>query len=109
MVAFISVQQKDLVKEVMVCRDVSMSAYKIRHPDDTDDPQDVGLSLDNEATGMREQIGIAQRIARPDRSVLPPYSQGRAVSPPAEDQTPSSGTSGPSGEPPAGFVRLGPR
>ena len=92
----------------MVCGDVSMSTYKIRHPDDTDDPQDVGLSSDDEATGMREEIGIAQRIAHPVRSVSPPYSQGRAVSPPAEDQTPLSGTSGPSGEPPAGFVRLGP-
>ena len=92
----------------MVSGDVSMSAYKIRHPDDTDDPQDVGLSLDDEATGVREQIGIARQIARPDRSVLPPYSQGRAVSPPAEDRAPSSGTSGPSGEPPVGFVRLGP-
>ena len=42
-VASISVQQKDLVKDVMVCRDVLMSAYKIRHPNDTDDPQDFGL------------------------------------------------------------------
>ena len=92
----------------MVCGDMLMSTYKNRHPDDTDDPQDVGLSSDDEATGMREQIGIARRIAHPDRSVSPPYSQGRAVSPPADDQAPSSGTSGPSGEPPAGFVRLGP-
>ena len=69
----------------MVCGDVSMSTYKIWHPDDTDDPQDVGLSSDDEATGMREEIGIAQRIARPVRSVSPPYLQGRAVSPPAED------------------------
>ena len=106
-VACISVQQKDLVKDVMVCGDVSMSAYKIIHPDD---PQDVGLSLDDEATGMEEQIGIAQRItvSHPERSVSPSYSQGRAATPPAEDQTPSTGTSGPSGEPPAGFVRLGP-
>ena len=87
-----------------------MSAYKIRHPDDTDDPQDVGLSSDDEATGMREQIGIARQItvSCPDRSVLPPYSQGRAATPPAEDWAPTTGTSGPSGEPPAGFVRLGP-
>ena len=39
-----------------------MSAYKIRHPDDTDDPPDVGLSSDDEATGMEEQIGIAQQL-----------------------------------------------
>ena len=92
----------------MVCGDVSMSTYKIWHPDDTDDPQDVGLSSDDETTGMREQIGIAWWIAHPDRSVSPPYLQGRAVSLPADDQAPSSGTSCPSGEPPAGFVRLGP-
>ena len=94
----------------MVCWDVSMSAYKIRHPDDTDDPQDVGLSSDDEATGMEEQIGIAQRItvSHPDRSVSPPYSQGRTATPPAEDWTPPTGTSGPSGEPPASFVMLGP-
>ena len=110
MVAYISVQQKDLVKDVMVCGDVSMSAYKIRHPDDTDDPQDVGLSSDDEATGMREQIGIAWRVtvSHPDRSVSPPYSQGRAATPPAEDRAPLTGTSGPSGEPLASFVRLGP-
>ena len=27
-----SVRQKDLVKDVMICRDVLMSAYKTRHP-----------------------------------------------------------------------------
>ena len=70
MVAFIvlvwslafSVRQKDLVKDMMICRDVLMSAYKVRHPDDTDDPPDVVLSSDDEATGMEEQIGIAQWI-----------------------------------------------
>ena len=95
---------------MMVCGDVSMSAYKIRHPNDTDDPQDVGLSSDDEVTGMEEQIGIARwiTVSHPDRSVLPPYSQGRAATPPAEDWAPSTGTSGPSGEPPASFVRLGP-
>ena len=109
-VACISVQQKDLVKDVMVCGDVLMSTYKTRHPDDTDDPQDVGLSSDNEVTGMGEEIGISRRImvSHPDRSVSPPYSQGRVVTPPAEDRAPSTGTSGPSGEPPASFVRLGP-
>ena len=87
-----------------------MSAYKIRHPDDMDDPPYVGLSLDDEATGMEEQIGIAQRItvSCPERSVSPSYSQSRATSPPADDQAPSTSTSGPSGECPAGFVRLGP-
>ena len=59
-VAHISVRQKDLVKDVMVCGDVLMSTYKTQHPDDTDDPQDVGLSSDDEATGMGEEIGISR-------------------------------------------------
>ena len=59
---------------------------------------------------MEEQIGIARRItvSHPERSVSPSYSQNRAASPPADDQAPSTSTSGPSGEPPASFVRLGP-
>ena len=91
----------------MICGDVLMSAYKIRHPNDT---PDVGLSSDDEATGMEEQIGIPQRItvSHPERSVSPSYSQGRAASPPADDQAPSTSTSGLSGEPPVSFVRLGP-
>ena len=93
-----------------ICGDVSMSAYKTRHPNDTDDPPDIGLSSDDEATGMEEQIGIALGItvSHPERSVSPSYSQGRAAAPPADDQAPSTTTSGPSCEPPASFVRLGP-
>ena len=87
-----------------------MSAYKTRHPNDTDDPPDVGLSSDDEATVMEEHTGIAQwiTVSHPERSVSPSYSQGRAAAPPADDQAPSTSTSDPSGEPPAGFVRLGP-
>ena len=98
-----------MVKDVLVCGDVSMLAYKNRHPDDTDDPPDVGLSSDDEATGMGEQIGIARQItvSHPERSVSSSYSQGRAPPLPADDQAPS-GSSGPSGKPPASFVRLGP-
>ena len=34
-VTYISVRQKDLVKDVMVCGDVLMSTYKTQRPDDT--------------------------------------------------------------------------
>ena len=102
-----SVQEKDLAKDMMICEDVSMSAYKTRHPDETDGPPDIGLSFDDEATGVEVQIGIAWWITvpHPERSVSPSYSQGRAAAP-ADDQAPSTSASGPSGEPPAGFVRL---
>ena len=66
-----SVRQKDLAKDVTICGDVLLSIFKSRHPDNTDDPQDVGLSSDDKATGMAEEIGIARRItvSHPERSV----------------------------------------
>ena len=60
------------MKDVTICTDVVMSEYKSRHPDDTDDPQDVGLSSDDEATGMKEQVGMARRITVPKPSPREP-------------------------------------
>ena len=48
------------MKDVNVCTDVVVSEYKGRHPDDSDEPQDVGLSSEDEATGMEEHIGVAR-------------------------------------------------
>ena len=71
---------------------MSLSAwmYKNRHPDDTDEPQDVGLSSDDEATGLKEQIGIARRIT------LSRPSQGRPPTAPGEpaDTVDPAGPSG---------------
>ena len=78
-----------------------MSNYKTRHPDDTDEPQDIGLLSDDEAMGMREYIGIARRIT------LPKPSPG---GPSAAPGMPSATTSsvGPASPPQEGFVKLGP-
>ena len=57
-----SVCQENLVKDVTVCQDIRMSEYKVRHPDDFEDPQDVGLFSEDEATGMEEVTGVAHRI-----------------------------------------------
>ena len=69
-----SVRQENLVKDVTVCQDVRMSEYKVRHPDDSEDPQDVGLSSEDKATGMEEVTGIACRIvpSRPSPVQLAP-------------------------------------
>ena len=45
-----------------MCSDIQMSVYKQRHLDDTDKPQDVGLSSEGEIMGMAEQVGVSRRI-----------------------------------------------
>ena len=69
-----SVHQKDLVKDVTICRDIHMSAYKLRHLDDSEDPPDVGLSSEDEATGMEEIIGVAHRVTLSRPSPAQPAS-----------------------------------
>ena len=79
-----SVRQENLVKDVTVCQDIRMSEYKVRHPDDSEDPQDVGLSSRDEATGMEEVIGVARRIvpSRPSPAQLAPtLSASRSTDP----------------------------
>ena len=39
--------------------------YKSHHPDDTDEPGDVGSSSEDEATGMEEVLGITRRLHKP--------------------------------------------
>ena len=85
------------MKDITVCTDVVMSEYKSRYLDDTDEPQDVGLSSDDEATGMKEQVGVARRITVPKPSPREPTA---AVGKPSD-------AAGPAG-PPEGFVKLGP-
>ena len=81
-----------------------MSEYKNRHPDDTDEPQDVGLSSDDEATGMKEQIGIARRITLPRPS---PGGPSAAPGKPSVTTGPAGSASLPT-EPTEGFMKLGP-
>ena len=93
----VSVPQKDLVKDVTVCTDVVMSEYKSRYLDDTDEPQDVSLSSDDEATGMEEQVDVARRITVPEPSPREPTA---AAGKPSD-------AAGPAG-PPEGFMKLRP-
>ena len=95
-----AVQQKDLVKDVTICTDIILSEYKNRHPDNTDEPQDVGLLSDDEATGLKKQIGIARRITLSRPSLGGPSTAPGTAGP--------AGPSGPPTKPPVGFVKLGP-
>ena len=85
------------MKDVNVCMDVVVSEYKGRHPDNSNEPQDVGLSSEDEATGMEEHIGVARWIMVPRPSPREPTATaGRP-----------SDTAGPV-NPPEGFIKLGP-
>ena len=39
-----------------------MSEYKVQHPGDLEDSPDVGLSSKDEASGMKEILGVARRV-----------------------------------------------
>ena len=55
----------NLAKDVLTCRLLVPSLYKSRHPDDTDEPNDVGGSLEDEAEGMEEVLGVTRRLYKP--------------------------------------------
>ena len=70
---------------MIICQDIKVSEYKQRYPNHSENPQDIGLSSENKATGMDEQIGIAHIVtvlrpspttkpstAKPTRSATPP-------------------------------------
>ena len=77
-----------------------MSAYKLRYLDDSEGPPDVGLSSEDEATGMEEVMGVAHRVA------LPRPSRAQPASAPSTSQPTRPAM--PPGEPcvPEGYVKL---
>ena len=62
----LSVQaNKDLVKDVLTCRPLESSVYKSHHLDNTDDPDVVGMSSEDEAEGMEDILGVSRRLNKP--------------------------------------------
>ena len=55
----------NLVKDVLICHPLVPSLYKSRHPDDTDEPNNVGGSSEDEAEGMEEVLGVTRRLYKP--------------------------------------------
>ena len=84
-----------------ICKDIRILKYKLRHPDDSEDPQNVGLSSEDEATGMNEEIGIACKVtvSRPSPTTNPSPVTASKLTRPA---TPPTGPA----EPPEGNVKL---
>ena len=56
---------RELVKDVLTCRPLENSVYKSQHPDDTDDPDTVGMSSEDEAEGMGDILGVFRRLNKP--------------------------------------------
>ena len=56
---------KELVKDVLTCTALTPSTYKTRHPDDTDDPEAVGGSSEDEVEGLEEILGVSRRLQKP--------------------------------------------
>ena len=56
---------RELVKDVLTCRPLENSVYKSQHPDDTDDPDTVGMSSEDEAEGMGDILGVSRRLNKP--------------------------------------------
>ena len=56
---------KALIKDVLICTPLTPSTYKSRHPDDTDDPDVVGGSSEDEAEGLEEIPGVSRCLQKP--------------------------------------------
>ena len=64
-VACISVRaNRDLVKDVLTCQPLVASTYKERYPDNTDNPEAVEVSSEDEAEGMGEVLGVSRRFQK---------------------------------------------
>ena len=90
--SFIPVKaDRNLIKDVLTCRPLVESIYKSRHPDDTDDPNAVGLSSEDEAEDLGEVLGVSRRLPKPAPSSSPrqhePESHGADPDPSPEDDT----------------------
>ena len=71
------------MKDVLTCHPLVPSLYKSHHPDDTDEPSDVGGSSEDEAEGMEEVLGITRRMYKPS-PVQPAPAQSSPTQPSPE-------------------------
>ena len=90
--SFIPVKaDRNLIKDVLTCRPLVESIYKSRHADDTDDPDAVGLSSEDEAEDLGEVLGVSRRLPKPAPSSSPrqhePESQEAGPDPSPKDDT----------------------
>ena len=64
-----------------MCHQLVPSTCKSCHPDDTNEPGDIGSSSEDEATGMEEVLGITRRLHKPSPAQPSPPSPSPAPEP----------------------------
>ena len=78
-------ENHELVKDILTCRPLENSVFKSHHPDDTDDPDAVGVSSEDEAEGMEDILGISRRLNRPPPSEPSPPEPPAPPAPEVEE------------------------
>ena len=53
---------------VLTCRPLETSTYKMHHPEDTDDPDAIGGSSKDEAEAMEGILGVSRKLTKPPPS-----------------------------------------
>ena len=77
---------KELIKDVLTCTALTSSTYKTRHPDDTDDPEAVGGSSEDEAEGLEEILGVSRCLQKPPQPEPTPEPTPTPSSAPTEEE-----------------------
>ena len=77
----------NLAKDVLTCHPLVPSLYKSHHPDDTDEPNDMGGSSEDEAEGMEEVLGVTRRLYKPSPA-QPSPAQPSPAQPSLEQPSP---------------------
>ena len=64
-----------------MCHPLVPSMYRSHHPDDTDEPGDIGGSSEDEAAGMEEVLDITRRLYKPSPTQPSPAPPSPAPKP----------------------------
>ena len=76
---------KELVKDVLTCRPLESSIFKSHHSDDTDDPDAVGVSSEDETEEMEDILGVSRRLNKPPPSGPSPSEPPAPPAPEVEE------------------------
>ena len=74
------------MKDVLTCTQLTPSTYKSHHPEDTDDPDTVVGSSEDEAEGLEEIPGVAHHLLKPLQPDPTPEPPSPPTPSPAEEE-----------------------
>ena len=77
---------KALMKDVLTCMPLAPSTYKSRHPNNTNNPDAVGGSSEDEAEGLEEIPGVSRHLQKPPHPEPTPEPTPTPTPVPAEEE-----------------------